>query len=152
MLTLELSEVPIIISRIVYISRTSVLIDRTSVEWTAAVVTTVAMNVSIILSCVPYLKPFINNLQSGWSSSNVRTGLGYSSIVSKDVQSYAIGSVVKKSTPHSSGATVPSSNDSFPLRQYPENPANEILRIIDYTVQLEPVYQRDGKRDTHIGF
>lgn len=89
------------------------MVDRVYADWLVAVSTQVAMNVSIIVACVPFLKPLMDHLQPGWSTSNVRTGLGFNTIAPRGGTTtsaqggygYTMGSVVKSSsyqvnTPH----------------------------------------------------
>jgi hypothetical protein len=44
----------------------------------AAIATTVAMNISITATCIPFLKPLMKQLQPGWATSDIRHGVGYS--------------------------------------------------------------------------
>lgn len=93
--------VPLTILRLVYISQAFASSDRIYYDWKVAVLTQLGMNASIIVACAPFLKPVMDQLQPGWATSNVRTGLGYNTIVGKsrnDTTGYAMGSVVKSKT------------------------------------------------------
>ncbi|KAF2842004.1 hypothetical protein M501DRAFT_375360 [Patellaria atrata CBS 101060] len=61
--------------------------DRDTSRWditykyaNVAITTSVVMNTSILITCLPFMKPVMEYLQPGWSSSNVRRGLGYNSV------------------------------------------------------------------------
>lgn len=109
--------------------------DQTSAEWRVSVVTAVSINVSIILSCIPYLKPFINNLQAGWSASNVHTGLGF---VSKNAHTIATNLAIKQPTKHASNPVMLSSNSiQTLLQQSPQPPATGIKRTTEYFIRHE---------------
>lgn len=87
---------PLIVLRLVFITQSYESPDRTYNDFKVVVATQVGMNVSIILACVPFLKPLLDNLHPGWSTSDVRTGLGYNSMADSIARrNYAIGSVVK---------------------------------------------------------
>ena len=70
-------DVPLFALRIFYTDQALRTTDRTYTEFKSVVTTEVALNVSIILACVPFLKLLLDNLQSGWSTSNVQTGAGF---------------------------------------------------------------------------
>ena len=89
---------PLIVVRLVYIFQAFNTSDRVFAEWRCAVVTQLTMNLSIIVACVPFLKTVINHLQPGWSTSNVRVGLGFKTIANLEANSrsgFAMGSVVR---------------------------------------------------------
>ena len=74
-------------------------IDRTYAEFKGTITTEVALNISIILACVPFLKLLLDNLQSGWSTSNVQTGAGYRNSFWTDGVSAGTGGLAKFFTP-----------------------------------------------------
>ena len=78
--------------------------DQTYDAFKVVVTTQISMNVSIILACVPFLKPLLDNIHSGWSTSDTRTGLGFNSIVDNfSTTNFALGSVVKSNNQSQSG-------------------------------------------------
>ena len=94
---------PPTVVRLVYISWAFNNNDQVFAEWRVAVVTQVAMNTSIIVACVPFLKPVMEHLQPGWSTSNVRVGIGFNTIAASEAVSrsgFATGSVVKSGLVH----------------------------------------------------
>jgi hypothetical protein len=80
-------------------------------EGRAAIATAVAMNTSIMVTCLPFLKPLMEQLQPGWATSDVRHGVGYILTYGKNSRStvthsdrFPAGSVVasnKKRSTHS---------------------------------------------------
>jgi hypothetical protein len=74
--------------------------DPTFSEANVAIATSVAMNAAIIASCVPFLKPLVDSMQTGWSNSDVRQGLGFtvlytqSSANASRLRSFNKGSVI----------------------------------------------------------
>ncbi|KAF2465155.1 uncharacterized protein BDR25DRAFT_346264 [Lindgomyces ingoldianus] len=71
--------------------------DPTSKETSVAIATAVLMNASIVVSCVPFLKPLMEHLQPGWSTSDVIRGVGYNVMYGKsqfESGAYPMGSVV----------------------------------------------------------
>lgn len=55
------------------------------------------MNTSLVLTCVPFLKPLMEALQPGWSTSDVVQGVGYNVMYGKSSISsgkYPVGSVI----------------------------------------------------------
>jgi len=58
------------------------------------------MNGAIIASCVPFLKPLVDSMQTGWSNSDVRQGLGFTALYAKGsnnaskLRSFSKGSVI----------------------------------------------------------
>ena len=88
--------IPLAVLRLIYLSSSLRSPDRTHSDFRLAVVTQIGMNLTIILACVPFLKPLLDNIQPGWSTSNVRTGLGYNSMADSSIGGdYPLGSVVK---------------------------------------------------------
>ena len=84
---------PLFALRTVYIGQALRTTDRTYAEFKSTVTTEVVLNVSIILACVPFLKLLLDNLQSGWSTSNVQTGAGFRN------SSWISGGLAKLSSP-----------------------------------------------------
>ena len=74
---LDKRDVPLFALRIFYLTQALQSSDRTYAEFKETVATEVALNASIILACVPFMKPLLDNLQPGWSTSNVERGFGY---------------------------------------------------------------------------
>ncbi|KAF2279836.1 uncharacterized protein EI97DRAFT_482636 [Westerdykella ornata] len=71
--------------------------DPTLKETNVAIATAVLMNATLVLTCVPFLKPLMENLQPGWSTSDVVRGVGYNIMYGKSTiksGQYAMGSVV----------------------------------------------------------
>ncbi|KAH7396207.1 hypothetical protein BKA66DRAFT_606099 [Pyrenochaeta sp. MPI-SDFR-AT-0127] len=71
--------------------------DPTSKETDVAIATAVLMNTSLVLTCVPFLKPLMEALQPGWSTSDIVQGVGYNVIYGKSAISsgkYPLGSVI----------------------------------------------------------
>ena len=70
-------------------------------EGPAAIATAVAMNTSIMITCFPFLKPLMEQLQPGWATSDIRHGVGYNLNYGKKSRSavtvsnrFPVGSVV----------------------------------------------------------
>ncbi|MCJ1405249.1 hypothetical protein MMC11_008476 [Xylographa trunciseda] len=63
---------PIIILRLVYISSADSSTDPTFTAVTTALITVININLSIILACIPFLKPFLDSLQIGMFNSDPR--------------------------------------------------------------------------------
>jgi hypothetical protein len=62
-----------------------------------AIATAVLMNTSLVLTCVPFLKPLMEALQPGWSTSDVVQGVGYDVMYGKGLLKsghYPIGGVI----------------------------------------------------------
>ena len=94
-LSILYSSVPLTALRLFYITQALGSSDRTYELFTATVVTQVGMNVSIIVTCIPFVKQFLDHIQPGWSTSDIRTGLGYNTIMGRSGKDYPMGSVVK---------------------------------------------------------
>ncbi|KAF2008734.1 hypothetical protein BU24DRAFT_415483 [Aaosphaeria arxii CBS 175.79] len=70
-----------------------------------AIATALAMDVSVLVTCIPFLKPFMEQLQPGWSTSDIRRGVGYGASQGKQSRSivvsfsdrFPMGSVVASS-------------------------------------------------------
>ena len=43
-----------------------------------AIATAIAMNTSVLVTCLPFLKPLMEQLQPGWATSDIRHGVGCS--------------------------------------------------------------------------
>lgn len=85
------------------ISHSSANWDPTMAETTTAISTAVLMNASLVLTCVPFLKPLMEALQPGWSSSDVVQGMGYNFMYGKSAMKsgqYPIGSVISERSAH----------------------------------------------------
>lgn len=76
---------PPIIMRLIYIYEIhrgpSVGGDTASLYANFAIATTVSMNTCILITCIPYLKPLMEHLQPGWSTTDVRRGIGYNAML-----------------------------------------------------------------------
>ena len=66
------SVIPLTILRLVYISQSSTSTDPTFDALNTALVSTININFSIILACIPFLKPFLDSLQIGMFNSDPR--------------------------------------------------------------------------------
>lgn len=73
--------------------------DDNTADPSVAIASAVAMNIAILATCVPFLKPLMDQLMGGWSTSNVRvegeyaTSLAYASELSSR---YPPGSVISE--------------------------------------------------------
>lgn len=79
--------------------------DPTSKEAEVAIATAVLMNTSVVMTCVPFLKPLMEHLQPGWSTNDVVKGVGYNAIYGKgSIHSgqYPMGSVISGQSGNSS--------------------------------------------------
>lgn len=65
--------IPIIIVRLVLVNASSDSIDHPFDDFHLAITTIVHVNLSIIVSCIPFLKPFMDSLQTGVLASDLRT-------------------------------------------------------------------------------
>jgi hypothetical protein len=77
--------------------------DPTMKHTETAIATAVLMNTSLVLTCVPFLKPLMEALQPGWSTSDVVQGVGYSVMYGKSAMNsvkYPIGSVISGQAAH----------------------------------------------------
>ncbi|ORX96238.1 hypothetical protein BCR34DRAFT_607712 [Clohesyomyces aquaticus] len=88
-----------IVFRVIYIFRAERALgwDPTYNQTNVAIATAVLMNTSIVLTCVPFLKPLMQHLQPGWSTSDVIRGVGYNVMYGKsqfEGGSFPMGSVV----------------------------------------------------------
>jgi len=63
---------PLTILRLVYISSTATSADPTYAAVPTALTTVININLSIILACIPFLKPFLDSLQIGMFNSDPR--------------------------------------------------------------------------------
>ncbi|KAI9843957.1 MAG: hypothetical protein M1837_005998 [Sclerophora amabilis] len=93
-------DIPLTILRLVYITDTFSSPDVIYDAYRLAIVTQIGMNASLVVTCAPFLKTFMEQLQPGWSTSDMRTGLGYNTSASRIPRShtaneYAMGTVVK---------------------------------------------------------
>jgi hypothetical protein len=62
------------------------------------------MNTSIMITCLPFLKPLMEQLQPGWTTSDIRHGVGFNLTYGKKSRStlthsdrFALGSVFASS-------------------------------------------------------
>lgn len=69
--------------RIMYQTQFGSQWNPTFSEANVAIATSVTMNTAIIASCVPFLKPLVDSMQTGWSNSDVRQGLGFTVLYSQ---------------------------------------------------------------------
>lgn len=71
--------------------------DPTFKEANVAIATAVLMNTSLVVTCIPFLKPLMEALQPGWSTSDLVKGVGYNVTYGKSALSsgkFATGSVI----------------------------------------------------------
>ena len=78
--------IPLIITRLVYLNDAYKSNDRTYDDLDTAIVTIFHANLSLVVMAIPFLKPFIDSLQTGILASDLRrlapiksSGLGWSS-------------------------------------------------------------------------
>ncbi|MCJ1355582.1 MAG: hypothetical protein MMC33_005574 [Icmadophila ericetorum] len=64
--------VPLTILRLIYITSTSKSADHTWDEFDAVATTQIIVNLSVVVACIPFLKPFLDSLQTGAISGNIR--------------------------------------------------------------------------------
>ena len=65
--------IPIIIVRLVFLSAFSNSIDHPFDDFSTVLTTIIHINFSIMVSCVPFLKPVMDSLQTGVLASDLRT-------------------------------------------------------------------------------
>ena len=53
------------IAQIAYLNRSSTALDPTFESWPAVLCAQIVQNLGIITACIPYLKPFLESLESG---------------------------------------------------------------------------------------
>jgi hypothetical protein len=85
--------IPLTVVRLIFIAQTVTSSDRTYDDFNTVLMSQIIINISIIVACVPFLKPFMESLQTGFIVGGVqvlnpRGGLG---------SDYAMGSVAVKS-------------------------------------------------------
>lgn len=66
----DFSVVPAAITRIVYLAKVSDAGDMTLEAWPAALCALIVESLSIIVACIPYLKPFLDSLESGMMNND----------------------------------------------------------------------------------
>lgn len=59
--------------------------DPTFQETNIAIATAVLMNTNLVLTCVPFLKPLMEALQPGWSTSDLVKGIGYNATPRRNI-------------------------------------------------------------------
>lgn len=67
------SVIPFVIIRFIYLSRSLRSSDQTYTDFNAAIMTETHVNLSVIVSCIPFLKPVTDSLQTGALASNIHT-------------------------------------------------------------------------------
>ena len=50
------------------------------------ILTSVILNASIAIACLPFFKTLMESLQPGWSTGQVRPGVGYDIMVTKTIE------------------------------------------------------------------
>lgn len=65
--------VPIIIVRLVYLNAASESVDHPYDDFITVLITSVQANLSVITTCVPFIKPIIDSLQTGILASDIHT-------------------------------------------------------------------------------
>jgi len=48
--------------------------------------TSLIMNASIAIACLPFMKTLMESLQPGWSTGQVRPGIGYDIMITKTIE------------------------------------------------------------------
>jgi hypothetical protein len=87
---MPLSIIPLTIVRLVYISSANSSSDRPFNEFNAVIATQIGVNLDAILTCLPFLRTFMEHVQHGVFTSDLRKAPGYGG---KSMMSYAMGSV-----------------------------------------------------------
>ncbi|KAI9808500.1 MAG: hypothetical protein M1827_007205 [Pycnora praestabilis] len=80
------------ICRLIYLGRASRSSDRTFDEFALIICTQVEVNLSIFASCVPYLKPFLESLESDRYQSSLRPGVKPSTYGYAKTRDHRLGS------------------------------------------------------------
>ena len=65
--------IPIIIVRLVFVNASSHFVDHPFDDFDITITTVAHINLSIIVSCIPFLKPFMDSLQTGVLASDLRS-------------------------------------------------------------------------------
>ncbi|KAF2877608.1 hypothetical protein BDV95DRAFT_664267 [Massariosphaeria phaeospora] len=90
--------------------------NTTMADASVAICTSVTMSTSILITCIPFLKPLIEHLQPGWSTSDVRRGIGYSIMAGKTVigsKQFPNGSVLRSKVAEEQSDTVIMGSESL---------------------------------------
>lgn len=69
---MELSIVPIIIVRVVFLNLKSGSKDHQFDDFNLTIITSVHINFSVIITCLPFLKTIMDSLQTGFLASDIR--------------------------------------------------------------------------------
>ncbi|KAL8952508.1 MAG: hypothetical protein Q9222_001576 [Ikaeria aurantiellina] len=65
--------VPIIIIRLIYLNQVSKSSDHPKDDFSVVMATTIHVNLSIIVTCIPFIKPVMDSLQTGILASDIHT-------------------------------------------------------------------------------
>lgn len=67
------SIIPIIIIRLVFLNDASFSSDRAFDDFNTVLLTSIHTNLSIVVTCIPFVKPIMDGIQSGILASDVRS-------------------------------------------------------------------------------
>ena len=67
------SVIPVTVLRLIYIFTASKSADPTFDDFSTALATEIATNFSIIFACISFIKPFLDNIETGLLASRLRT-------------------------------------------------------------------------------
>ncbi|KAH8809820.1 hypothetical protein F5882DRAFT_345278 [Hyaloscypha sp. PMI_1271] len=114
---------PLVILRLYYTNTDSspLLPNQTLVSYHAYLATTIQLNLAIVVSCIPFMKPFMENLSTG----------GFTSTLDPMDSSFTHGTKSKLSTfisSHSSGSRKPTNPDSIGMDSMPSHPPTHSVR------------------------
>lgn len=119
------SVIPFVILRFVYLSRSLRSSDQPFTEFNAAIMTETHVNLSVIVSCIPFLKPVMDSLQTGALASNIHTNSFRKPSLFNRSHRFALTSFKRKRSD-------PISHDTqTPMRRIP----NEILCTQEWFVE-----------------
>ena len=65
--------IPIIIVRLVYLNSASKSVDHPFDDFSTVMLSSIQANLSVIVSCMPFIKPVIDSLETGILASDVHT-------------------------------------------------------------------------------
>ncbi|KUJ14246.1 uncharacterized protein LY89DRAFT_752108 [Mollisia scopiformis] len=94
--------IPVSVIRIIYIHDNSKSVDHTYQDFAIILTTSFLINLSVIVTAIPFLKPIMDSLQTGILAGDLRS-MGGSALLRST--SYPLGRHKRKSTPHKGGGT-----------------------------------------------
>jgi len=96
------------------------------------------MNASILMACIPFLKVLMEHLQQGWTTSDVRRGVGFTVAYGKTVTSssrFPSGSVLAQDIKVPSSTGSPEVNEGE-VHKGPVNGSTELDFITNATADM----------------